>query len=174
MSGTVEKMLTRWMSKCWSGATCQKIRWVPFWLSWISRQDWILQRMMMQILVFVLYLFFPQGQFLERICESIVKVPFRTFRSLKCPRSRMWTEIRADQWSRFTMLLLKMSCASFECLRLEALLKTCVGQKMWGVRLTLDPRTRRLMKKMRWSSQSAWFDRAPSFFFCVTVMSFFR
>ena len=62
--------------------------------------------------------FFPsQGQFLERICESIVKVPFRTLRSLKCPRSRVWLETRTEPWSRFAMLLLKMSCTSFECLR---------------------------------------------------------
>ena len=58
----------------------------------------------------------PQVQFLETVCESIVKVPFRTLSSLKCPRSRVWTETRTQQWSRFVMLLLKMSCASFECL----------------------------------------------------------
>ena len=62
---------------------------------------------------------FPQGQFLERVCESIVKVPFRTLRSLKCPRSRVWTETRTEQWSRFVILLLKMTCASFVFLRLK-------------------------------------------------------
>ena len=60
---------------------------------------------------------FPQGQFLERVCENIVKVPFRTLRSLKCPRSRVWAETRIEQWGTFAMLLLKMSCASFGCLR---------------------------------------------------------
>ena len=59
----------------------------------------------------------PQGQFSERVCESTVKVLFRTLSSLKCPRSRVWTEPRIEQWSRFVMLLLKMSCASFGCLR---------------------------------------------------------
>ena len=61
----------------------------------------------------------PQGQFSERVCESIVKVPFRSLSSLKCPRSRVWTETRTEQWSRFVILLLKMTCASFECLRLK-------------------------------------------------------
>ena len=87
---------------------------------------------MEQMLILVLSFFCPQGQFLEKNCESIVKVPFRTLDSLKCPWSRVWIEIRSKQWSRCVVILLKMICASFECLRLKRswrrpLIRRCSG-----------------------------------------------
>ena len=145
----------------------KKVCWVAFGLSWLSRQDWILQRMVEQMPVLVLSVFSLRDSF----WRGFVNASWKSLLALWTAWSVQDFECGPKHWTveQIWDAPAEDELCQFWVPPLEAPLKACVGQKMWRVRLSIGLRTRRLMKKIRWPSQSAWFGRAPSFLFSFVV-----